>query len=70
MTNTANSKKRPSHRKYRVCYSVTRTEYYEIKAKDAEDAEDRAFPESELIEWRGETTDVTEIDVEEISDQT
>jgi len=62
MTKTARAKKT---RTYRVLYAVTRGEYYEIEASSAKEAEDRAFAEGELVDDRGETTDVVACDVEE-----
>lgn len=54
-------------RKYRVLYAVTRSEYYEIEAADAKDAEDRAFADGEFMEHSGETTNVVACNVEEIA---
>jgi hypothetical protein len=53
-------------RKYRVLYAVTRSEYYEIEATSAREAEDRAFSEGELVDDLSEATSVVECDVEEI----
>jgi hypothetical protein len=44
-------------RTYRVAYAVTRTEFYDIDARNAKDAEARAFQAGVLAE-EGETTDV------------
>jgi len=53
-------------RKYRVLYSVTRTEYYEIEATSPEEATQRAFRDGKLVDG-GETTDVTDCGSEEIT---
>jgi hypothetical protein len=53
-------------RKYRVLYAVTRSEYYEIEAANAKDAEGQAFAEGELADT-GDTTNVVACDVEEVS---
>lgn len=53
-------------KKYRVLCSVTRTEWYEIQAPDEETARQTAFCDGELAE-QGDTTDVTELDVEEVA---
>ncbi len=53
-------------RKYRVLYSVTRVEYYEIEAASPEDAMDRAFRDGKLVDI-GETTAVNEYDIEDIT---
>lgn len=53
-------------RKYRVLYSVTRTEYYEIEAMSPEEATQRAFRDGKLVD-AGETTDVTDCDIEDIT---
>jgi hypothetical protein len=53
-------------RKYRVLYSVTRTEYYEIEATSPEEAAQRAFRDGKLVD-AGETTDVTGCDIEDIT---
>lgn len=51
-------------KKYRVLCAVTRTEWYEILASDEDTARRMAFCAGELVE-KGDTTDVTECDVEE-----
>lgn len=53
-------------RKYRVLYSVTRMEYYEIEATSRLEAVQRAFRDGKLVD-AGETTDVSECDIEEIT---
>jgi hypothetical protein len=53
--------------RYRVLYAVTRSEYYEIAASSAKEAEDRAFDEAELMDHMGETTSVVACDAEEIT---
>jgi hypothetical protein len=50
---------------YRVLYAVTRGEWYEIEAPDADTACDIAFSEGEQVEG-GDTTDVVDCDVEEV----
>ena len=52
-------------RKFRVLCSVTRSEWYEVQAPDEETARRIAFAEGELVD-EGDTTDVTECDVEEV----
>ena len=52
-------------RTYRILCSVTRSEWYEVQARDEETARRIAFTEGELVE-QGDTTDVTEWDVEEV----
>jgi hypothetical protein len=52
-------------RKFRVLYAVTRGEYYEVEAANAEEAIERAFGDGTLVE-QGETTDVTDCEVEEV----
>lgn len=42
---------------YRVAYAVTRTEFYDIDARNEKDAEERAFQDGVLAE-EGETTNV------------
>jgi hypothetical protein len=42
---------------YRVEYAVTRTEFYDIDARNERDAEERAFEEGTLVK-EGDTTDV------------
>lgn len=64
MTKAAHTKRT---RKYRVLYAVTRSEYYEIEATSAKEAEDSAFSEGELIDDMSEATNVVECDVEEIT---
>jgi hypothetical protein len=64
MTNAAHT---AQTRKYRVLYAVTRSEYYEIEAANAKEAEDRAFTDGELIDNSGETTDVVACKVEEVT---
>jgi len=54
-------------RKYRVLYAVTRSEYYEIEAASAKEAEYRAFAEGEISEDSGDTTNVVACGVEEIT---
>lgn len=53
-------------RRYRVLYSVTRAEYYEIEAASPEEAAQRAFRDGKLVD-SGETTDVTDHDIEDIT---
>lgn len=53
-------------RKYRVLYSVTRAEYYEIEATSPKEATQRGFCDGKLVE-AGETTDVIECAIEEIT---
>jgi len=55
----------PKLRKFRVLCAVTRAEWYEIEASDEDTARREAFCEGELVET-GDTTDVTECDVEEV----
>jgi hypothetical protein len=55
----------PARRKYRVLYAVTRSEYYEIEAESADQARDLAFSDGKLLDL-GETTDVTDCEVEDI----
>ena len=55
-----------ANRKYRVLYSVTRTEFYEIQATSPEEAAQRAFRDGTLVDV-GETTDVTDCDIEDIT---
>ena len=64
---TSRPKTKKATRRYRVLYAVTRSEYYEIEATSAQDAEDRAFPEGELIEDMSEATNVVACGVEEIA---
>ncbi len=52
----------------RVRYVVTREEYYVVEAISADDAEQRAFEEGELVD-SGDTTDMTLIDVAATTDQ-
>jgi hypothetical protein len=49
---------------YRVTYSITRTEVYDIEATDEEDAEERGYAEGTEVEDEGETTDVVEVSTE------
>ena len=58
-------RKAPKLRTYRVLCSVTRSEWYEVQARDEATARSIAFTEGELVE-QGDTTDVTEWDVEEV----
>jgi hypothetical protein len=53
-------------RKYRVFYSVTRTEHYEIEAPNPEEAEAAAFFDGELLDDIGDTTDVVALSVTEV----
>ncbi len=62
---TEAARARPT-RKYRVFYAVTRGEYYEIEAANAEEAEDRAFEDGEMTEM-GDTTNIVGCGVEEIA---
>jgi hypothetical protein len=57
--------KAPKLKTYRVLCAVTRAEWYEIKAPDEDTARREAYCEGELVET-GDTTDVTECDVEEV----
>ena len=50
---------------YHVQCAVTRIEWYLIHAPDAETARSTAFCEGELVE-QGDTTNVTELDVEQV----
>ncbi|MFZ1110280.1 MAG: hypothetical protein WAN43_18265 [Rhodomicrobium sp.] len=60
------SKKRPiKMRTFRVLYAVTRSEWYEIDAPDEDTARQTAFSDGELVE-QGDTTDVSDWDVEEV----
>lgn len=43
---------------YRVAYAVTRTEFYDIDARNEKDAEERAFQDGVLVEDEGDTTNV------------
>jgi len=52
-------------RKFHVLYAVTRAEWYEILAPDEETARREAFGEGDLVDT-GDTTDVTDCDVEEV----
>ncbi len=52
-------------KRYRVLCAVTRSEWYEIDAPDEATALRYAFTEGELSE-AGDTTDVTEIEAEEV----
>lgn len=51
---------------YRVLCAVTRAEWYQIDAPDEATARRTAFCEGRLVE-SGDTTDVTECDVEEVT---
>ena len=42
---------------YRVAYAVTRTEFYDIDARNERDAEERAFQDGILVK-EGDTTNV------------
>ena len=64
MTKAARSRKT---RKYRVLYAVTRTEYYEIEAANAKEAQDRAFEDGEITDDGGDATNVVPCEVEEIT---
>jgi hypothetical protein len=55
-------------KKYRVCYAIKRSEYYTIEAVNESDAIDRAFSEGQLDETDGETYDVEDIGVEEVTE--
>lgn len=59
------SQRKNPRRKFRVLYSVTRSEYYEIEAANPDEALDKAFGDGECVEV-GDTTDVTDCAVEEI----
>jgi hypothetical protein len=48
---------------HRVAYAITRTEFYDIDARNEKDAEDRAFEDGILAE-EGETTNVVFCGVE------
>ena len=52
-------------KKFRVLYAVTRSEWYEVDAPDADTARNTAFEEGRLAD-EGKTLDVTECDVEEV----
>ena len=52
-------------KRYRVLCAVTRAEWYEIDAPDEATALHDAFTDGELSET-GDTTDVTEIEAEEV----
>lgn len=56
----------PKLSKFRVLYAVTRGEWYEIDAVDEEAAFRDAFTDGELVE-QGDTTDVIDCDVEEVT---
>lgn len=43
---------------YRVAYAVTRTEFYDIEARNEKDAEERAFEDGMLVEYKSDTTNV------------
>jgi len=58
--------RKPKTRKYRVAYAVNRTEYYEIEAANATEAEELAFEEGEMTDDSGDATSVEACDVEEI----
>jgi hypothetical protein len=58
------SSRAPKLKKYRVLCAVTRGEWYEIMAPDEDTAWRTAYCEGELVE--GDTTDVTECDIEEV----
>jgi hypothetical protein len=53
-------------RKFRVLCAVTRSEWYEIVAPDKKTAWRTAYCEGELVET-GETTDVTECEIQEVT---
>ena len=55
----------PTLKRYRVLCAVTRAEWYEIDAPDEATALHDAFTDGELSET-GDTTDVTEIEAEEV----
>ena len=59
------SRKPAKLRTFRVLCAVTRAEWYAILAPDEETARRTAFCEGELVET-GDTTYVTECDVEEV----
>jgi hypothetical protein len=64
MSKTSKSRK-TALRKYRVLYAVARSEYYEVEATNAKEAEDKAFSDGQLVDG-GETTNVDALEVEEI----
>ncbi len=55
---------KPKTKTFRVLYAVTRGEWYEVEARDADTARDIAFSDGALVEV-GDTTDVVDCDVEE-----
>jgi hypothetical protein len=55
----------PVLRKYRVLYAVTRAEWYEIEAPDADEARRAAYADGNLV-LIGDTTDVTDCEDVEI----
>ena len=55
----------PKLRRFRVLCAVTRSEWYAIDAADEDTARREAFSEGELVET-GDTTNVTECDIEEV----
>jgi hypothetical protein len=59
------TRKSPKLKTYRVLCSVTRSEWYEVQARDEDAARRIAFTEGELVE-QGDTTEVTEWDAEEV----
>ena len=56
---------RPKRKKFRVLCAVTRSEWYEVFAYNAQAARVLAFSTGNLVE-EGETTDVTECEVVEV----
>jgi len=57
---------KPKLKTYRVLCAVTRGEWYEIVAPDEATAWRTAFSEGDLVET-GDTTDVTECEIEEVT---
>jgi len=53
-------------RRFRVLYSVTRSEEYEIDAANRTEAEERAFTDGEFVENSGDTTNVISCGIEEV----
>ena len=61
------TKQRPANlRRYRVLYSVTRSEEYEIDAGNPTEAEERAFTDGEFVDNSGDTTNVISCGIEEV----
>lgn len=59
------SKRKSSPRKFRVIYSVTRSEWYEIEAANPDEAFAWAFGHGKCVEV-GDPIDITDCAVEEI----